>query len=235
MQPSETLEGKLADIMFGLERFAKDDKVEGRGAYSFTSINAIADVLRPAMAARGIVMTPRETEVIECGEVARQKVDNNGVAYMQYQWRTVLRVSWCVSDGLGVISIETIGEALDTSDKSANKAMTAARKQALINLFLISTGDADPDHDRPGEDDQPTQSGTAPTGKQVGFLRGRLKTYRENFDTDEDARRAFLVILGNDDRTAGYLEEIDATLIGEADFTSLPRPVVSAMIDLAEA
>jgi hypothetical protein len=42
------------------------------------------------------------------------------------------------------IDVQTIGEALDTSDKAANKAMTIGLKYAIRQFFLIETGD-DPD------------------------------------------------------------------------------------------
>ena len=45
----------------------------------------------------------------------------------------------------------TIGEARDTSDKAANKAMTAAHKYAVIQMFNIA-GQDDPDFHRPGDE-----------------------------------------------------------------------------------
>jgi hypothetical protein len=147
------LVGKLAAIAADLHRFPKTQMVSGRGGYAFAGVDAMADAIRPAMAARGIVMYPSAVEVVECREVVRERVNQEGQAYETVQWRTVLLVTWQVTDGRQVLALQAVGEALDTSDKSANKAQTASRKYAMIGLLNVTTGDEpDPDHERPGDD-----------------------------------------------------------------------------------
>lgn len=148
---ADSLYTKIAEIAAGLHRFAKTERVDGKAGYRFTDVNAMADEIRPAMAERGIVMFPQAVDVVECREYVRQKNGRDG-AYESVQWRTVLRVTWCVTDGTERITLESVGEALDTSDKSANKAQTASRKYAMIGLLNITTGDEpDPDYSRPGD------------------------------------------------------------------------------------
>jgi hypothetical protein len=146
-----SLLGKLASIASEIERFPKTQSTSGRGAYRFAGIDAMADAIRPKMAERGIVLYPTEVELIESQRYVRERTGSDG-AYQTIEWRTVLRVTWVVADDSDAIKLQTIGEALDTSDKSANKAQTASRKYALIGLLNITTGDdPDPDHERPGE------------------------------------------------------------------------------------
>jgi hypothetical protein len=167
-EPPEQPDGlvaKLAAIAGELHRFPKTERTSGRGAYAFAGVDAMADHLRPAMARLGVVMYPSAVEVLECREYVRDRVNDDGNAYQVVQWRTVLQVTWTVTDGAEAIPVVSTGEALDTSDKSANKAETAARKNAMKALFNISTGDdPDPDATRPG-DDGPQRVGRAPAGR----------------------------------------------------------------------
>ena len=58
----------------------------------------------------------------------------------------------------------TIGEAMDSGDKSANKAMSAAMKYALIEVFAIPTiGDNDTENHTHEVAPQATQARQAPT------------------------------------------------------------------------
>lgn len=148
-----SLAAKLAAIAGALSRFPKTEHTSGRGSYAFAGVDAIADYLRPAMAEHGIVMYPQRIEIVESERYVRERVDrDSGAAFQTIEWRTLLRVTWCVTDGREAIPVMSTGEALDTSDKSANKAETAARKNAMKSLFNVSTGDdPDPDAHRPGE------------------------------------------------------------------------------------
>lgn len=152
--PALNLAGKLATIMGQLSRFPKDQRVGGTTGYAFAGIDDMADRIRPLMAEQGVVMLPDRVKVLECREYLREKKGREDT-YVQVQWRTVLRVRWLLTDGVEHAYVESVGEALDTSDKSANKAQSAARKYALIGLFNISTGDSpDPDSSRPGEGEE---------------------------------------------------------------------------------
>lgn len=147
------LHAKLASIAAELTRFPKDQHVTGRGGYAFAGVDSMADKVRAAMAERLVVMYPGQVEVIECTQYIRERINADGQPYETVQWRTVVKVTWAVLSGEESIAVQSVGEALDTSDKSANKAQTAARKYAMIGLFNISTGDEpDPDGARPGDD-----------------------------------------------------------------------------------
>jgi hypothetical protein len=81
--------------------------------------------------------------------------------------------------------VVVIGEAIDVGDKSSNKAMTAARKYALIMAFNIETG-LDPD-DTPSSSQeraapQPQQDDTPIGEEQLRSLQKLVTTT----DTDID-------------------------------------------------
>jgi len=60
---------------------------------------------------------------------------------MQYRFTSLIDGSF--------LEFESIGQGLDNSDKSSNKAMSGALKYALSQAFMLATGDADPDADSP--------------------------------------------------------------------------------------
>lgn len=182
--------GKLAALWAQVPRFTHDDRVGGRGGYGFTSVDAIQDVLRPLMADAGIVMVPHSMTVITNEQVERIRTTDSGGEYTQYQFRAVLHTEWEVTDGTYVLIVPSIGEAMDTADKAMNKAMTAARKYALVNTYAISTGE-DPDKERSGErgsggDGQArVKDPDAPITKgQVGMLHAMLARLGERSGGD---------------------------------------------------
>ena len=75
-----------------------------------------------------------------------------------------LRVEFFAPDGSSVIA-ETVGEGLDMSDKASNKAMSAAYKYALFQVFCIPTAeakDSERDSIERGAPASPAPPGTPP-------------------------------------------------------------------------
>lgn len=117
---------------------AKDSKNSMQG-YMFRGIDAVYSALSPLLAKHGLCVLPRVVE----REVREQPTKNGGVAFY-----TVLKVEFdfvAAEDGTKH-TIATVGEAMDTGDKSSNKAMSAAYKYACFMAFCIPTeGDNDAD------------------------------------------------------------------------------------------
>lgn len=114
--------------------------------YKFRSIEAVVTAVKPLFTKHGIFCAPEVTEVLGREEREGQR----GTAML---W-TILRVrhTFYADDGSWV-RVETVGEGQDSSDKSANKAMTAAFKYALMELFAVSSGE---DTEHGGEDSRPS-------------------------------------------------------------------------------
>ena len=127
------LAAKLAAIMATVKAMPKDGT---HPQFKFVSVAQILEDLRPKMAAAGIIMLPRVTSA----EYADAGQTQGGAMKTACH----LLVDWVITDGTDTFTITTAGEGLDNSDKAANKAMTAALKQALSKLFLVSA-DEDPD------------------------------------------------------------------------------------------
>lgn len=120
------------------EGISKDRKNESQG-YAFRGIDDVYGALSPLLSKHKLCVLPRVTqrEVVE-----RQNARGNALFY------TTLTVEFdfvSAEDG-SRHTVVTVGEAMDSGDKSCNKAMSAAYKYACFQAFCIPTeGDNDAD------------------------------------------------------------------------------------------
>jgi len=107
--------------------------------FVFRGIDDVFNVLSPLLAKHGLCILPR---VIEHQQTERQTAKGTVLFY------TVIKVEFdfvAAEDG-SKHTITTVGEAMDSGDKSSNKAMSAAYKYAALQAFAIPTeADNDPD------------------------------------------------------------------------------------------
>lgn len=99
--------------------------------YMFRGIDAVMNALHPAMVKNGIFVTPTVLE-----SKREERAGKNGTV-MMYTILTV-KYTFYATDGSSVEAI-VMGEASDRSDKSCNKAMSAAFKYACFQTFCIPT------------------------------------------------------------------------------------------------
>lgn len=129
---------KLRDEIYGLiPKVAKDIgaiRKEGQNeqqGYQFRGIDDIYQEAQSAFIAHGIFSVPR---VLDMKREERKTKSGGTLLY------TVLTVKYTfyAPDGSSVECI-TMGEAMDSGDKSCNKAMSAAHKYAILQVFTIPT------------------------------------------------------------------------------------------------
>lgn len=121
--------------------------------YKFRGIDAVMNALNPAMRKNGIFVVP---EVLEHHQDERQSQKGGLMIYTTCK----VKYTFYAKDGSSLDAV-VVGEAMDRSDKSTNKAMSAAFKYACFQTFCIPTEemqDADsespqvkPKDDRTGE------------------------------------------------------------------------------------
>jgi len=126
--------------------------------YTFRGIDDVYNALAPIMSKAGLCMLPEYSE--------RETVERLTQKGSPLFYTTVKGTFTFVSaeDGSSH-QITTYGEAMDTADKSTNKAMSAALKYACLQGFLIPTeGDNDADATTPSvaAQERRTQISTAP-------------------------------------------------------------------------
>lgn len=114
----------------------KDIGVVGKGDsndfdhYKYRGIDAVMNALNPAMIKNGIFVVPT---VLDTTREERQ-------GKSQVMMYTVLTVKYTFyADDGSSIDVVVVGEAMDRSDKSTNKAMSAAFKYACFQTFCIPT------------------------------------------------------------------------------------------------
>ncbi|NCP22820.1 MAG: single-stranded DNA-binding protein [Erythrobacter sp.] len=119
-----------ADLLGGV---SKDRRNSGQG-FNFRGIDQFMNAVAPVIARNGLVVLPR---VISKRQDERQTAKGGTIFY------THLSVEFdfvAVADGSKAV-VRTEGEAMDSADKSTNKAMSAALKYALMQAFMIPTED----------------------------------------------------------------------------------------------
>lgn len=131
----------IADIMkegcaIGKSKFNPQQKFNYRG------IDDVMNTFQPLLSQRGIFLVP---EVLEHHREERTTKNGGNLIY------SVLKVKYTffATDGSSVSAV-VIGEGMDSADKSSNKAMAAAMKYAMFQVFCIPTEEMkDPDADSP--------------------------------------------------------------------------------------
>lgn len=128
--------GKIGAI--GKDRVSKDRN--GVEQFNYRGIDQVYNALNPVMAELGLFFCPRVLD-----QKREERTTRNG-AVLTY---TILSMEYTVyaPDGSSVV-LQTVGEAMDSGDKSTNKAMSVALKYAMFQLFCIPTEEMkDPDAD----------------------------------------------------------------------------------------
>lgn len=120
--------------------------------YKFRGIDDVFYALSGHLAAQSLCMLPR---VVERSSMERP-TKNGGVATY-----TIVTMEFDLVSAIDGSrhTIRTIGEAMDTADKSGNKSMSAATKYACLIAFQIPT---EGDHDADAHSPEPAPRKAAP-------------------------------------------------------------------------
>ena len=114
--------------------------------FRYRGIDDAMNALYPVLAKHGLFLAP---EVLEHHREERSTKSGGNLIY------SILKVRYTMyaSDGSSVSAV-VIGEGMDSADKSSNKALAAAMKYAIFQMFCIPTEDQrndDPDRETPPE------------------------------------------------------------------------------------
>lgn len=133
----------LTRVMGDIGAVAKDS-VNEQQCFNYRGIDAVMNALNPALVKNKVFIA---SEVLEMTREER-KTARGGIMIC-----TVLQVKYTfyAEDGSHVSTVAP-GEGMDSGDKSINKAMTSAFKNACFQMFCIPTEEAkDPDAETPEE------------------------------------------------------------------------------------
>lgn len=130
----------IAAVMAELskEGISKDRKNQQQG-YAFRGIDDMYNALSPILAKNGLCILPR---VLARETIERQTKSGGALFYTTVE----VEFDFVSAEDGSKHTVKTFGEAMDSADKSTNKAMSAAYKYAVMQAFAIPTeGDNDAD------------------------------------------------------------------------------------------
>lgn len=202
--------------MEACEAVAKDSKNPQQG-YKYRGIDAVMNAINPALRKAKIFAAP---EVIESSREERTTSKGGLLIYSIAK----VKYTFYAADGSNVSAI-VVGEGMDSGDKSFNKAMSAAFKYALFQVFCIPTEemmDSEADSPEPQKKVQKNPQDLAKaTARQLSPDKTRMQIIRlfkseseqwqkntlENWKLEkvEDGNEAFFGRLENHYRSTGKL------------------------------
>lgn len=143
----------IPKIMADVGAIGKDRQNQQQG-YRFRGIDDVYNAMQGPLARHGVFYVPK---VLKRDREERQGRSGGVLIYTTLE----VQFTFYAPDGSSIEAV-TVGEAMDSGDKSSNKAMSAALKYALLELFCIPTEE---DNDTENNSPQPApkrQANAAP-------------------------------------------------------------------------
>jgi hypothetical protein len=134
-----TVHEALRRVMEQTGAVGKSGEMRGAGGtYKFRAIDDILQSVQPALIDHGVLFVPESTEIEE-----ELRATGNGKSMQRVRLTVTWRVYGPAGDSITAVSV---GEALDSFDKAANKAHTAAFKIVLGQVLCIPFSGDDQDN-----------------------------------------------------------------------------------------
>lgn len=173
--PQQNIYQALNAIMQEIEAIGKNKKNASQG-YSFRGIDDMYNALQPLFKNHQVFIT---SNVLESKREERHTAKGGVLIYTIAK----CQFKFFTTDGSFVESVLE-GEAMDSGDKSTNKAMSTALKYALMQMFLIPTEeklDTEYDtHEITPKQKPASKKETAPEPSEIDILA------RKSYDTADD-------------------------------------------------
>lgn len=196
---------------------AKANKNTQQG-YNFRGIDDVYNALAPVMSEVGLVVLPRVLSR-ECVERTTQK------GYPLFYTTVEVEFDFVSSHDGSKHTVKTYGEAMDSADKSTNKAMSAAYKYACMQAFCIPTeGDNDADATTHEVAPKAKQETKPFTGEEFLSLQKEIKeATAETLPTVKDKSRAAWGRMSKEQQAVirKAITEADAKLDDIPDYTNV--------------
>lgn len=138
---AKTVYEKILAVMSSVGYLNKDGFVEtGKGkGYKALTDEKVLGAVRPALVAAGLVMLPVKMEQQRTDEQVKAydgSTKTNRITDVSVTYRIIN-----VEDPKDYVEVVSAGTGVDTQDKGIGKAMTYAKKYAILNSFLIPSGE----------------------------------------------------------------------------------------------
>ena len=136
-----TVYEKIQQVMGSVNYLNKDGFVEtGKGkGYKALTDEKVLGAVRPALVSAGLVILPVKMEQQRTDEQVKAydgSTKTNRITDVSVTYRIIN-----VEDPKDYVEVVSAGTGVDTQDKGIGKAMTYAKKYAILNSFLIPSGE----------------------------------------------------------------------------------------------
>ena len=171
MAETEKIFGAIISVMENVGAVGKDQK-NTKQNYKYRGIDDVMNALHPALVKNKIFILPN---VLDVKREERKEANGNNLIY------TIVEVNYSFTSGEDSSSqmVHIFGEAMDSGDKSLNKALSAAYKYACFQLFSIPTEEM-----KDSEEDTYMVGDGPITAREAEILRNEFK--RVGRDADKD-------------------------------------------------
>ena len=142
-EKGKRIHAQLALIMAEVEAIGKNRKNETQN-FKYRGIEDVVNMLHPLFAKHKVFIL---TEILEDKTEDRETANKKKLIYRVLK----VKVSYVSGEDGSQLSVSVIGEGMDSGDKAANKAMSAALKYALSQTFVMPYAMVDGDKDTPPE------------------------------------------------------------------------------------
>lgn len=149
-EPIPMIYTAMASIMEETKAIAKTEQNESQ-KYKFRGIDNVMNELHGVFAKYKVFPIPEVVEYEVKEKITEKTYNGQKTTSILYYTRVKVRYHFTTVDGSEIVTTN-VGEAMDSGDKSMNKAMSAALKYALMQMLLIPTAEEkDPDAATPPE------------------------------------------------------------------------------------
>ena len=171
MAETDKIFGAIIGVMKDIGAVGKD-QVNDRQKYKYRGIDDVMNALHPALVKNSIFILP---DVLDVKREERRGREGGNLIH------TLVEVNYSFVSGEDSSSqkVHIFGEAMDSGDKSMNKALSAAYKYACFQLFSIPTEEM-----KDSEEDTYTIGDGPITAREAEILRNEFK--RVGRDADKD-------------------------------------------------
>lgn len=128
---------RINEVRKSIAYIQKDKSVDtGRGSYRAVTHDTVTAMVRPAMIEHGIVCFP---SLVESFSMPKENPEAK-----QFRYEATYDFTFCnIEDEKDRIVIRIESHAMDNADKAPGKALSYAKKYAMLKLFEIETGEDD--------------------------------------------------------------------------------------------
>lgn len=134
---------RINEVRKAIAYIQKDKAVStGKGSYKAVTHDAVTALVREHMVNHGIVSWPHLVESVSLPY--EDAVDSEGKPYKksQFRYEATYDFTFCnIEDRNDNLTIRIQAHAMDNADKAPGKALSYAKKYAMLKLFELETGE----------------------------------------------------------------------------------------------